>query len=68
MHYPARRLSIMLLMLAVSVSAQAAGSGSEPPPPPPGQRDYYAEGFSAIEQQDWKTAIELLSKVVERRP
>jgi tetratricopeptide (TPR) repeat protein len=57
-----------LSILLTAMSAQAANSGSEPPPPPPGQRDYYAEGLTAIDQQDWKTAIELLSKVVEQRP
>lgn len=68
MRYIVSALSFTLWLLTISLTSQAANTGSEPPPPPPGHRDYYAEGFAAIEGEQWKEAIELLSKVVEARP
>lgn len=64
-----RKLSMISILAAISVSFMriaAANMGAEEPGE--SQDQNYLEGKKALESQDWKKAIDLLSKAVQATP
>jgi len=64
-----RKLSMLSMLTALSLSYMqmaAANMGAEEPGESRDQN--YLEGKSALESQDWKKAIDLLSKAVQATP